>query len=282
MNTFKLLLILFVIALEFCFQTVKCSTIQEVRKAFQETAYSYYMKSKWIQYNHYKAKFFSPEEVTSQNVNFLVCSTFVNNVYKELLNITVPKITKDLLSYAINNKGSPEVVAYSPAYTTGKRIMNFYPNSTNITEVTEPSMDDIFDHLESGDILTYSGHTFLIYNTVTNWTTKKKTDAIFIEVSSGTHSYVNSKINKTAVIYKKNNYGGNSHILYLNTVNDTNVELGAVYIDYLSKNKKWKEINKAENNQTEYSILRFIHEGDNSEAILKFMLQIIKTIKVVK
>ena len=148
--------------------------------------------------------------------------------------------------------------------------MNFYPNSTNITEVTEPSMDDIFDHLESGDILTYSGHTFLIYNTVTNWTTKKKTDAIFIEVSSGTHSYVNSKINKTAVIYKKNKFGGNSHILYLNTVNDTNVELGAVYIDYLSKNKKWKEINKAVNNQTEYSILRFIHEGDNSEAILKF------------
>ena len=196
MNTFKLLLIVFVIALEFCFQTVKCSTIQEVRKAFQETAYSYYMKSKWIQYNHYKAKFFSPEEVTSQNVNFLVCSVFVNNVYKELLNITVPETTKNLLSYAKNKTGSPEVVAYSWANQTGDREMYFYSNGSN---VTNPSMDYIFSQLESGDILTYSGHTFLIYNTVTNWTTNTKTDAIFIEVTSGTHSYVNSKINKTAV-----------------------------------------------------------------------------------
>ena len=270
MNTFKLLLIVFVIALEFCFQTVKCSTIQEVRKAFQETAYSYYMKSKWIQYNHYKAKFFSPEEVTSQNVNFLVCSAFVSSVYKELLDITVPGSTKDLLSYAINKTGSPEVVAYSPAYTTGKRIMYFYPNSTNITEVHEPSMNDIFDHLESGDILTYSGHTFLIYNTVTNWTSNTKTDAIFIEVTSGTGSYVNSKINKTTVYHNGLPYGGDSRVLFLNTVNDTNIELGAVYIDYLSKNRVWNEINNSKYKKIEYSILRFIHEGENSEAILKY------------
>ena len=261
MNTFKLLLIVFVIALEFCFQTVKCSTIQEVRKAFQETAYSYYMKSKWIQYNHYKAKFFSPEEVTSQNVNFLVCSAFVSNVYKELLNITVPEDTAKLLSYAKNKTGSPEVVAYSPANQQGDRKMYFYSNRSN---VTNPSMDYIFSQLESGDILTYTGHTFLIYNTVTNWTTNTKTDAIFIEVSSGTHSYVNSKIDKKGIT---SNYGGNSHVLYLNTVNDSNIELGAVYIDYLSKNKIWNEINL---NQKEYSILRFIHEGDNSEAILKY------------
>ena len=261
MNTLKLLFIVFVIALEFCFQTVNCSTIQEVRKAFQETAYSYYMKSKWIQYNHYKAKFFSPEEVTSQNVNFLVCSEFVKNVYKELLNITVPEDTGRLLSYANNKTGKPEVVAYSWANQTGDRKMYFYSNRSN---VTNPSMDFIFSQLESGDILTYTGHTFLIYNTVTNWTTKTKTDAIFIEVTGGTHSYVNSKIDKKGIT---SNYGGDSHVLYLNTVNDSNIELGAVYIDYLSKNRIWNEINS---NKKEYSILRFIHEGDNSEAILKY------------
>ena len=139
------------ITLEFCFQTVNCSTIQEVRKAFQETAYSYYMKSKWIQYNHYKAKFFSPEEVTSQNVNFLVCSAFVNNVYKELLNITVPEFTGNLLSYANNKTGSPEVVGYSWANQTGDRKMYFYSNRSN---VTNPSMDFIFSQLESEYILT--------------------------------------------------------------------------------------------------------------------------------
>ena len=112
-NNFKLFFIFYVIVLEICLQTVQCSTIEEVHKAFQEIAYSYYMRGKTIQYNHDKQDFFTPEEATPQNVNFLVCSAFVNSVYKELLNITVPKFTSSLLSHSKKNEASPEVVAYS-------------------------------------------------------------------------------------------------------------------------------------------------------------------------
>ena len=37
-------------------------------------------------YNSLKVNWFSPEEATSQNINYLVCSGFTRNVYRELLN----------------------------------------------------------------------------------------------------------------------------------------------------------------------------------------------------
>ena len=57
--------------------------------------------------------FFSPEEATSQNVNYMVCSGFTRNVYRELLNITIPMYTTTLLSYSRENVGNPEVVRAS-------------------------------------------------------------------------------------------------------------------------------------------------------------------------
>ena len=59
--------------------------IEEVHKAFQEVAYSYYMRGKNIQYNSFKADDFSPEEATSQSIRHIVCSQFAFNIYKEVL-----------------------------------------------------------------------------------------------------------------------------------------------------------------------------------------------------
>ena len=65
------------------------NTLLEVcRNTLKEVAYSYYMRGKSIQYNLGKIGFFSPEDATDQNMNFMVSATFVRNVYRELLNIT--------------------------------------------------------------------------------------------------------------------------------------------------------------------------------------------------
>ena len=88
-------------------------TFEEVQKALQEVAFGYYMRGKNIQYNSHKVHWFSPEEATSQNINYLVCSGFTRNVYRELLNITIPVSTATLLNYSKYNIGRPEVVAYS-------------------------------------------------------------------------------------------------------------------------------------------------------------------------
>ena len=83
----------------------------KIEEAFQQVAYSYYMRGKNIQYNSVKVSCFPPEEATDQNVNYMNCSGLTQNVYKELLGITIPRLTKDLLSYSKKNLGNPEVIA---------------------------------------------------------------------------------------------------------------------------------------------------------------------------
>lgn len=86
--------------------------LSEFKKALQEVAYAYYMRGPQIQYNSMKVSYYSPEEATSQNINYMVCSGFNRNVYNELLNIKTPNATSDLLNYGKKYIGDPEVIAY--------------------------------------------------------------------------------------------------------------------------------------------------------------------------
>ena len=269
-NNFKLFFIFYVIVLEICLQTVQCSTIEEVHKAFQEIAYSYYMREKSIQYNHDKQDFFTPEEATSQNVNFLVCSAFVNSVYKELLNITVPKFTSSLLSHSNKTKFKPEVVAYSPPRNSDDEKREFYTYNYEKKLgqlVYNPTLDNMLSRLEVGDILTYTGHAILVYDIIKD-SKGKTTEAIIIESTHGIgETYVNSKINEGVTINKKS-FGGGSHFLYLNSkMNSEGLEQGSIGMTNFTEYKIWTNIN---NTKKEYSILRFIHKGYNGKAILKY------------
>ena len=93
---------------------IKIKNLSDVHKALKEVAYSYYMRGPNIQYNTRKGllSFYSPEEATSQNTNYLVCSAYPKNVYYELLGIKIPPYTADLISYARKNQGNSEVVGY--------------------------------------------------------------------------------------------------------------------------------------------------------------------------
>ena len=269
-NNFKLFFIFYVVVLEICLQTAKCSTIEEVHKAFQEIAYSYYMREKSIQYNHDKQDFFTPEEATPQNVNFLVCSAFVNSVYKELLNITVPKFTSSLLSHSKKYEAKPEVVAYSLPRNSDdeKREFLVYNYEEDCGEfIYYPTLDDMLSRLEIGDILTYTGHAILVYDIIKDSQGKTK-EAIIIESTHGIgEAYVNSKINEGVTINKKS-FGGGSHFLYLNSKkNSEGLEQGSIGMTNFTEYKIWTNIN---NTKKEYSILRFIHKGKNGQAILKY------------
>jgi uncharacterized repeat protein (TIGR02543 family) len=90
------------------------SQLSIFQKAFQEVAYAYYMRGPRIQYNSMKGNpsWFSPEEATAQNSNYLVCSAFAKNVYYDLLGIKIPPYTESLIEYTREHVGSPEVVGY--------------------------------------------------------------------------------------------------------------------------------------------------------------------------
>ena len=84
------------------------------------------MRGKNIQYNDAKYAWFSPEEATEDNLNYLVCAIFTRNVYQELLNISIPLSTTKLMNYFKENIGSPEVIVYSYINSDNEQEMKIY------------------------------------------------------------------------------------------------------------------------------------------------------------
>ena len=249
---------------------------EDVRKALQEVAYSYYMRGKDIQYNSHKVHYFSPEEATSQNINYLVCSGFTRNVYRELLNITIPAATANLLAYSKENVGSPEVALYAHINENKQVEMKIYsPNEPNkLKTFINPSLKDIIPLVQVGDVLTYTGHTFLIYD-VEKDSTGKVTDAIIMESGHGRgKAYVNSKIAKKVKLSNGGDFAGPNHFLYLNAQLNPNFKegrvQGSVGLSRLSTYKNWVNIKDPKLRRSEYSILRFIQKDSNDNAILKY------------
>ena len=76
------------------------SNLEEVRMSLKEICYSYYMRGKNIQSNIAKDHFFSPEEATEQNINYLVTTNFTTSIYQELLNIIIPYSPDSLIDYS--------------------------------------------------------------------------------------------------------------------------------------------------------------------------------------
>ena len=251
--------------------------ILDVHKAFQEVAYSYYMRGKYIQYNSPKYHLFSPEEATSQNINYMVCAGLTRNLYNELLNITIPTGVISLLTYSKKYLGNPEVVLYAHINDKKELEMGTYsPNeSNNIKTLINPSLKDIIPLVQIGDILTYTGHTFVIYD-VERDNNGKITDAIIMESGHGIgRAYVNSKIGlKRVKLSNGNEFAGINHYFYLNSKLNSNFKegrvQGSVGLKRLSEYKNWVNINNTELRMEEYSILRFIQEDSDGNAILKY------------
>ena len=233
--------------------------IEEVHKAFQEVAYSYYMRGKNIQYNSFKADYFSPEEASSQNIKYVVCSAFAYNVYLELFNITIPKYGKNLLDHAKNNIGQPEVVGQAD----NQKISNIslYNESTNRFDyLYNPKISQIIPYLKPGDIFTDSGHVVLIYKV-------EKDDAIIIESDYGRlRTYVNSKIAREGKRPNGLSFGGINHYLYYSDYNNNGIIEGSIGFRKLSDEifKNGKLI------PSRYSVLRFIQKDKDGNAFFRY------------
>ena len=250
----------------------EASNFEQVRSALKEIAYSYYMRGENIQYNLYKVHYFNPEEATEQNMNYLVCSGLTRNVYRQLLNITIPHLTNDLLKYSRENVGKPEVVLYSNINADKKMEMKIYSENerNKYKTIINPSLKDIIPLVQIGDVLTFTGHTILIYDVETdnNGTVK---DAIIMESTSGGGKYANSKFNRVTL---SNNRVFPGSFLFLsskkNTLFKPNQIEGTLGLLRLSEYKSWVDINNTKLRLEEYSILRFVQEDSEGNAILKY------------
>ena len=252
-------------------------SLDEIKTALKEVAYSYYLRGKNIQYSVSKSDYFPPEDATSQNINHLCCTQFVQSVFRELLNITVPNTLRDLLDYSKENLGCPEVIAYSTINNkTNNLEMRFYNSSSknNYTTKINPTLNDIFPILQIGDVLTFDLHTLLIYDLIKD-NNGKIIDAILIESGYGIgESWVNSKISRSITLPNGEKFGTKNHFLFLNSkVNndyEEGLEQGTVQLFKLSEKPLWVAINDTQKRRSEYSILRFIQNNSSGIPILTY------------
>ncbi|MBR6505411.1 DUF11 domain-containing protein [Candidatus Saccharibacteria bacterium] len=243
----------------------------DVHKAIQQTAYSYYMRGARFQYNSLKANssYYSPEEATVQNMNYVTCSAFVKNVYYDLLGVKIPPYTASHLTYAKNNRG-PEVILYGKR-KNGKNIMDVYDKNTGERITLEnPTTDDIIPYLEIGDILTYTGHTMIVYDLIYD-NNHNVVNARTMESGHGNSGYsAITKISKTTKLSGLS-FGSSNHTLYINSRTNTRFAdgllEGSIHLSTFKDVSTWKDLAAA--TRSEYSILRFLTEEDGN-AILTY------------
>ena len=253
------------------FPYVGNTKIDDVLSCIKEIAYSYYMRGQYIQANSAKDHFFSPEEATSQNINYFVSTGFTTSIYQELLNIVIPIWPAQLLDYAVNNLGNPEVFAYADVNGDNLEMKIYDPNSENKLQIkNNPGIEDIFPLLKVGDILASDSHAFLIYDLIKS--EDKVNDAIIIESLFG-DNYRHIKTKITDIRLQNGELFSSIGFTpfwnyYLNLNLEEGLVEGSIRIRYLSKDYYWRNIKTLRG--PKYAIFRFINSNANQDAILNY------------
>ena len=244
------------------------STIEEFRNSFKEVAYSYYMRGKSIQWCVARDHFFSPEESTEQNANYIVTTSFTSIVYEELLNVVVPYSPSSLLKYANDYNGKPEVAGNTYKISDDIMEMRFYisPDETKVIE--NPSLNDIFPFLQVGDILVNPSYAFLVYDFEKD-KNGNITDVIIIQSVYGYHnnSYINTKLPRASASKNNNDYP--STLYLFNGKLNSDFEEGTIKMGKLSEQVAWANI-KTKYKSSQYAILRYVQGDSEKNAVLKY------------
>ena len=255
------------------FKAAAASAPVDIHEAIRQTAYSYYMRGAYIQYNSMKGNpsFFSPEEATSQRTGYVVCSAFVKNVYYDLLGVVIPQSTGSLLDYSERNVGNPEVVMFGK-HGNGKNLMQVYDRKTgNMIEYENMTLDQLLPYLEVGDVMTTSSHALLVYELVRN-DRGEVVDARVLESAHGKGGkHVRTKISGKLRLPGGISFGSFNHYFYLNETDNTKTREGraegSIQLGTLKKSGNWK--NLEEGNKARYSVLRFLTE-DKGKPVLTY------------
>ena len=250
------------------------STLEEVHKAIKEIAYSFYMRGKYIQFSDSKYNVFHPEDATEQKMNFLVCWTLVNTIYTEMLNITLPRSDQYNFFYSNKYLGSPEIIVYNKK--NPENAWYFYdPSKDNKTRVVyNPNLvKDIIPILQTGDVISFTGHTFIIYD-IERDNNGIATDAILMEVAIS--DYIIAKLSIRLDLAGDKHFGDDGDLLFYdihnNTYFKTGIEEGKIVIHRITNINQMRNIDFpiADYRREEYCVLRFIQKDSKGNDILKY------------
>ena len=212
-----LILFLIIVQLFFCARILANNSNNNVEytleeQAIREVADAYYRKGKNVQYCGWRlTQINPPEEATSQNNNYSVCTNFTYQVYAQALGFKggYPNSNR-LIAYGrkyydVNNTQTNDVIEYWERKSDG----SFVDNSGNVREIDLSTTDARIEYgnyllnevkIQVGDIICYhkggsgSGHGVLVYEIVYD-SDGNPTDAIIRE-STSNYDTKTTKISK--------------------------------------------------------------------------------------
>ena len=200
----------------------KSETLTSEQKAVRALATAYYNKGYMVQYCTYRKTYMSsPDDATTQNTIYSVCSDFTYSVYKNALNMEIPFVTNQFIVYGkkyynSNNIKTNDVIEYWE-----KKNSKYYDNKGNekkninlnnqsgINSYIETLLNNY--NLQTGDLLCYGssnggGHVVMIYKIA--YSNSKPSGATIIEVGSKYNTLSNKVTKGLSYRKSKNNTTG--------------------------------------------------------------------------
>ena len=219
------------------------NNLTKEQKAIREVADAYYQKEGKAQYSSWRlARFYSPEEATSQRIIYSVCSNFTYSVYYQAFGIYIHggyASTGRIISYGreyydVNNIETNDVVEYWQKTTNENNNPTYLDNKGNVKNIDLSTTDGINAYvnrllkeykLQVGDVICYhpggntSGHALIVYDIIYN-KEGEPIDAVLRESTSSGHEQKTTKITKglsfTNIFNENNNvHEGTFRELYL-------------------------------------------------------------------
>lgn len=237
--------------------------VNDYRQALLETAHAYHRKGEFDQYDSYRINhYFSPEDATSQNYIFSVCSTFAQQAYYQAFEALVPRDTGDVHNYAkkvYDKYGSGKYVFYHDGCKTRstkaekikciREINEFFAKDQNACTNGE-SEDTAYDHLkcipynllEPGDLI------------VINRVKKEELDNNEIETTTG-HVMIVDSIDDEGIVHIIESGGSN---LNYSPLEDKYEKNGAIRNDRNAQNMIVREAKRTDTQLYGVSIVRLI------------------------
>ncbi len=253
-------------------------TYTDAKKMIQEVIKDYYMRGPYIQYHHSRAEYGvnTPEDATSQETNYAVCANFVYGCYVEAFGMVgtsednptfygsfFPKTSNQWETAAAqyyslidNNTVADDcsyIVYYEKAETKNTEKIKFVCKHSN-TSVPVSSFAQI---LRVGDVLTYSGHTLVVYDVVKK--SENNYDALIINAVGGSKDTIPSRINLAT---RKLFYNNSASPKGLNNIIDISSQGGIKYM-WLSEIEQFFNNGVLDCSKSICMVFRPFHNGGN-------------------
>ena len=187
-------------------------TFDQAKILLKEVMKNYYYKNPYLQYSYAKMysygsnRYYSPEEITSQDIQYATCSGWVYNVYFQTFGMktsgTTASYNDSMPAYADSMMSSAEKYYNdyhnNPSKLNDGTFLLYYENSSeNIKYVYDNGVtDDVLDDnatfkefvklLQPGDILLY-GHAVIVYDVIDRDNDGEIDDALLLNINGKAH-----------------------------------------------------------------------------------------------